>query len=437
MGQLNANGQAVFASSDAEAHDVTVNRDGNTTADSDGDLVGDGIDASSTSHADTDVTLDVDQTNESSLDGDGATVLQGQLVGQLNLNGQFAGAVADADSGDVTVNNNLNTKAGWLSAGGDGIKAESKAVAKSELNQDVEQKNKNTNDVDTSGVLTPFPRPYNCRGRDDLLALHVPDGLAVQLDLVGQANVNLQVGVAYSEAQSGDVKVNQSGSLTAGGDGIDADSKAVAIAELDQKAKQNNSNEMTAGGPEDTSGDDENESPGNPTIALQGQLTGQLNLNIQAGAAIADAESGDVNVYQDGPISATGDSINAESKAVAVADLDQKARQKNDNEAEATLRNPAEFPVSFKRRQHRCRSDWPAGAAGWADQCQRATRPGVCRCRLRRCLRGKHDARRPGGGQRHRRHLQGRGRGGARAEGQAGERERGQHRTAGTARTQS
>ena len=152
----------MFATSDAEAHDVTVNRDGNTTADSDGDLVGDGIDASSEAHADTDVTLDADQTNESAMDGDGAAVLQGQLVGQANLNGQFAAAVADANSGNVTVNNNLNTEGGWLSAGGDGIKAESKAVAKSELDQEVEQKNKNTDDVDTSGAL---PRHPHSRGR--------------------------------------------------------------------------------------------------------------------------------------------------------------------------------------------------------------------------------------------------------------------------------
>ena len=73
----------------------------------------------------------------------------------------------------------------------------------------------------------------------------VPDGLAVQLDLVGQANANLQVGVAFSEAQSGDVNVYQSGSLTAGGDGIDAESKAVAVAKGEQEAKQKNKNEST------------------------------------------------------------------------------------------------------------------------------------------------------------------------------------------------
>ena len=112
-------------------------------------------------------------------------------------------------------------------------------------------------------------------------------------------------------------------------------SKAVAIADLDQKAEQDNENEMTAGGPAE--GDDPAETVG---ISGQGQLVGQLNLNLQAGASLAEAEFGDVTVYQDGALSSGDDSIDAELKAVAVAELEQEADQDNENSAEAFLRNP-------------------------------------------------------------------------------------------------
>ena len=118
--------------------------------------------------------------------------------------------------------------------------------------------------------------------------------------------------------------------LTAGEDGINAESKAVAVADLDQKADQENEAEMSA---------DE------LAAALQGQLVGQLNFNLQAGAAIASAQSGDVDVEQDGVLTAgaggtTGDGITADSKAIAVAKLEQEADQKNETSATAELENP-------------------------------------------------------------------------------------------------
>ena len=62
----------------------------------------------------------------------------------------------------------------------------------------------------------------------------------LQLEGVLQANLNLQAGVATAEAEFGPVTVEQEGPLTAGLDGIDATSEAVAIADFEQEADQSN-----------------------------------------------------------------------------------------------------------------------------------------------------------------------------------------------------
>ena len=159
VGQLNANGQFAFGEFEASSGDVSVTREGNTFADSDGDTFGDGIDASSTAFAHTDVEQEAKQENENSLDGDAINVVQGQLVGQLNLNGQFGVANWDASAGVGGEENQPPTvsvdNTGDILAGEDGIKAEAKAVAKAELDQEVEQSNESANDVDTSGALPP------------------------------------------------------------------------------------------------------------------------------------------------------------------------------------------------------------------------------------------------------------------------------------------
>ena len=145
----------------------------------------------------------------------------------------------------------------------------------------------------------------------------------------------VQLGLAAADSKSGDVDVTSLEELTAGEDGIVAELKAVAVADLDQKADQENEADMSA---EESA------------AALQGQLVGQLNFNVQAGAAIASADSGDVDVEQDGVLTAgaggtTGDGITAESKAVAVAKLEQDADQKNDTSAAAELENPDRIVV--------------------------------------------------------------------------------------------
>ena len=243
--------------------------------------------------------------------------LQLEGVLQANLNLQAGVATAEAESGPVTVE-----QEGPLTAGLDGIDATSEAVAIADFEQEADQSNDDSKDItrteQTDADGNPLEPPFQ------------PGTIAAQGELVGQVNANVQLGLATADSDSGDVDVTSLDELTAGEDGINAESKAVAVADLDQKADQENEAEMSA---------DES------AAALQGQLVGQLNFNVQAGAAIASAQSGDVDVEQDGVLTAgaggsTGDGITADSKAIAVAKLEQEADQKNETSATAELENP-------------------------------------------------------------------------------------------------
>ena len=247
--QLNVNAQLLAAASSAVAGDVTVSDTGATTAD------GTGINAASEAAASAKIDSDVTQNNTNSetasTEGSLAFILQAQDVDQINFNGQLLIADSSATAGAVNVTSEGDTSAGLV-----GINAVSAALATAEIDNSVEQTNDNSVSGTAAGELAPV----------------------VQLQEVEQFNVNLQFGEADAEATSGAVYVSQEGGLFTGGDGINAQSNAAASADLDQSSEQSNENEMTAGGAEE---DDETRSPGDPTIALQGQLVGQLNLNIQ------------------------------------------------------------------------------------------------------------------------------------------------------------
>ena len=162
-----------------------------------------------------------------------------------------------------------------------------------------------------------------------------PEPAILQLQLVGQANFSEQEGAAIAAATSDYVSVDQSGYLNAGGDGITATSSAVAGAGLSQTANQFNTNSATA----------TLEGSGFGAVAAQLQLVGQLNVNDQDGAAIADATSSYVEVrsYED---PSEGNGITATSSAVAGANLDQTANQTNTNTASITLPAQPVVPAS-------------------------------------------------------------------------------------------
>ena len=122
-----------------------------------------------------------------------------------------------------------------------------------------------------------------------------------------QENFNEQQGEADATAYSGDVSVLNSEDPSHE-DGIDAESKAFAKAEIDQEASQENSNGI-------------------------GENTIQENTSAQYADADAEAYSGEVNVNKSGSLSADGDGIDAESKAVAIAKVDQDLDQTNSNDS--------------------------------------------------------------------------------------------------------
>ena len=201
-----------------------------------------------------------------------------------------------------------------LSAAGNGIVATSSAVAGANLTQTANQSNTDTKTVSRA--------PTPAAGTDERI-LH-PQALDVQLEGVLQANANSQAGASIAAASSGSVDVKSHDDITAGGDAITATSSAVAGANLEQTANQSNDNSATATG----------------TVALQGQLVGQLNVSEQEGAAIAAATSDYVNVEQTDTLIRGGNGITATSSAVAGANLDQTANQSNSNSASATLEAP-------------------------------------------------------------------------------------------------
>ena len=158
----------------------------------------------------------------------GAAALQAQLLGQFNLNGQFGLAEAEATSGDVSVTSFIPKDP----TVGSGIIAESNAAASATLDQTVEQENTNSASITLPPLTVIDPQDEQV----------LPDlEIAAQLEGVLQVNASLQAAEADATATSGNVYVDQSGSLSSGVDGIVAQSNAAASAELDQSATQTNS----------------------------------------------------------------------------------------------------------------------------------------------------------------------------------------------------
>ena len=161
------------------------------------------------------------------------------------------------------------TSQGNITAEGDGINAESKAVAIAEVDQDASQENINNQSAECSG--------------GKIGCLSTQEGR--------QNNDSTQTGFAVAAAYSDKVTVVQKVDPHAGEDGIDAASTAVAEATVAQNIDQSNSN------------------------STSGELhVDQYNTAYQGGAALAFADSDEVNVEQHGPLSADGDGIRAVSQ---------------------------------------------------------------------------------------------------------------------------
>ena len=135
---------------------------------------------------------------------------------------------------------------------------------------------------------------------------------------IDQSNLSDQEGVATATAESGEVfvKTAQDPSL---GDAVDAESKAVAVAKVDQEANQSNINSQSLC----------SASLGSSTRSHD---VDQENESEQEGFALAVSEADDVTVVQEGGTLFAGeDGIDADSTAVAVATVDQDVTQSNQN----------------------------------------------------------------------------------------------------------
>ena len=355
-GQVNLSSQGAGSIATAFADEVLVDQFGTATAWS-----GDGISAASSAKATALVSQTATQSNankataeaepsspapiiptvaELVVDNGLSAAVQAQFVGQLNLSEQNGLAVATAVSRSVTVSSEN------ASSGGNGITAISSADASAPVVQTATQSNTN----EATATFTPPPVDISIitdGGVDASFSQIFGGGLALQIQLVGQANLSGQSGVAVATALSDPVTVTQSGYLESGAGGITATSSANATAPVVQTATQTNTNSaaVTFEGGElevlaEGTGDIEVgvQQLGGDDLALQGQLVGQLNLSSQRGAAIATAIADDVTVHQNGELTAWGgDGIAATSSAVASAPVVQTATQTNENSATATF----------------------------------------------------------------------------------------------------
>ena len=271
---------------------------------------------------------------------DFGVALQGQLVGQVNLSGQGGLSVVTAISKGVTVSSGSDP------AGGDGLKAVSSAEAVAPVVQTATQSNSNS----ASSTFDGSQANLELTASDDAAAevdLFEGGNIALQGQIVGQVNLSAQGGASVATALSGPVDLTQSGQLDAGKNGLVAKSSAKATAPVVQTATQSNENTAAAtfSGSQIDIGTQAGDSPsiditvthGEPNLALQGQLVGQVNLNGQFGASVATAVSDEVNVNQIGIISAGDDGINAASTAESVAAVIQSGGQSNSNSAESTF----------------------------------------------------------------------------------------------------
>ena len=286
-------GQEGYAYATAESSYVEVSQSGALTANG-----GTGIDAESTAIAKAKLEQSADQDNSNSQlaileagePGDEIEADQEQEeIEQENVSVQYGEAIAEATSDDVDV-----YQFGGLTAFEDGINAELTAVAIAKLEQDADQSNINSQTV-----------------------IAVP-GVAVddvdQEQDIEQSNLNDQEGIAEAYATSGEVFVKTVNDPSEE-DAVDATSEAVAVAEVDQEAYQENINSQLSV----AAGELEQEAD-----------VDQENESEQEGFALAVAEADDVEVVQDGGTLYAGqDGIDADSSAKAVATVDQDVTQSN------------------------------------------------------------------------------------------------------------
>ena len=294
---------------------------------------------------------DIDQSNKS------------EQVGPWNDDAEDWGpalAIATSESGSVSVK-----QTGTLFAGDTGVDAQSEADATATLQQLAGQGNANSQEATTAGTFTadaPFNVVTLVAGDDAELEAGIEDvefEVEQEQEDIDQENDGDQFGVADALATSGYVQVD-SFDDPSGGTAIEAASDAEATAGLLQVAEQSNSNKQTAATTLDF-----NASPSFTDVTFRGNDDDDLEAGIedvevsveqdqedidqeneseQDGSAYATAYADYADVDVNGTLEAGENGIEANSSALAVAELDQTVSgeldapgQSNANEQTASL----------------------------------------------------------------------------------------------------
>ena len=285
------------------------------------DAVGDGVIASSTAEAQAGGIQSAVQLNDNKADANAALALQLQEIGQINFSGQGGASIATALSDSVLVDQGEGLK-----SGGDGIAATSSATSEVGLSQSADQTNRNSAVATLDRADIDFD--IDLGDSEDDIAIDLLGSVGAQVQLVGQANINLQGGLGVATSIAGPVTV-YSDRVTAGDDGVYASSAARSAVNLDQSANQTNVNSALITLPARPLVPETTEFPTIPTeIAAQLEGVLQVNLNGQFGAAVATSVANEVYV-QSTDVTAATDGITAISSATSSALLEQSAIQSN------------------------------------------------------------------------------------------------------------
>jgi hypothetical protein len=228
-----------------------------------------------------------------------------------------------SDGGNIEITNSAD-----IHAGGDGIVATSQVNAAIDQTQDAAQAN------GTGQTGTAVGGAGGAGGGGLSGGNGGNGGNASVVQASAQSNVNAQ-SASIGDLTAGNIKIDNSADIHAGGDGIVATSQVNAAIDQTQDAAQANGTEQTgtavggaggAGGGGLGGGDG-----GDGGDASVEQGSAQSNVNSQS-ASIGDLKAGDVVITNSGDVHAGRDGIVGVSQVIATVDQSQDVEQTNDTE---------------------------------------------------------------------------------------------------------
>lgn len=242
-------------------------------------------------------------------------ISQAQEVEQSNVSAQSVDIQSNTSAGDVAV-----TYSGALSAGDSGIVALSGVSIDASLTQDSLQNNDNAQSSDATALDAEGGIEIEQGQLDEL-----PD------PGVSQENVTAQTATISMDAAAGNVSIDSSGPIAAGGDGLSARSLAEIALSISQESNQENGNSQSA------------DVDGFSIDIDQDQIAEQSNIASLAVDVTATATSGDAAISSEGDVDAAGVALDATSSADIQTSIVQIVTQSNDNDQLLTETGASSF----------------------------------------------------------------------------------------------